>query len=203
MIEQSARRQRRGRGYPCSMSAQPLCLGIAASKPIRPDAYRLVRSCPMATRRRQWNLALIALAAIVGAMSWAEVASACSEQTLPQPPRSCCPARVSRTCNVCCEAAQASPSGAPVDQAIASSIPSQPHRRAASACVCPAERPTEPASRPEPRPTDDGRPEWVRAGTMGLSSFGVRPPNPPVYPVTESADTPGTPLYLCLLHLLN
>lgn len=101
----------------------------------------------MASRPRTPNVFLIALAAIVGMLSFGGTASACSAESSPKA-RSCCATRPSSGCG-CCVATPAEDRRE--SDSLAASPGRVPQAAPAPACECRADEPTPTPGRPAQR----------------------------------------------------
>jgi hypothetical protein len=157
----------------------------------------------MVARPLRWQVPWIAVAAIVGAMSWVGTAAACSDRAMPERRSSCCASSERDGCN--CRATD--PVVSLDDSAegpTARSASTPLGHRSATSCGCRVERPTAPASPSQSRPSDDGRPDRIRAETSCFTSLAGDLPNAMTHSRLAAApDVPsGAPVYLRLLHLL-
>lgn len=144
----------------------------------------------------------VALLAIAGMVSVADVASACTTKVAPAP-RACCAERAPSDCG-CCVPGRPLPSSPAVAarfEAIASSPDGVLHQAPASSCECRASEPAAPSERPAQRTSTE------RSEVRGLgSSAAVLPadrPSPPLGRLLLANESPPrSPLYLRTSRLL-
>ena len=144
-----------------------------------------------------------ALLAIVGMVSVADVASACSERPAPAA-KVCCTAHSVPDCS-CCPAAELPAAGS---VARSGSLPSlaAPARaelaRTAPSCECRSNAPAAPARDSKPRSTSEDRTDPGPGQLLPSLSSSARPPAAPVAPTSANASPPKSPLYLRTSRLL-
>jgi hypothetical protein len=144
----------------------------------------------------------VALLAIVGTVSVADVASACTTEVVAPAPRACCAERPPSECG-CCTLGEALPSSGASSHADAIvSSPANPLLRASMpSCECRAGEPAAPAERPAQRTSSE------RSEVQGIQPFAALDPAPrrpsshtPLLLPNESP--PKSPLYLRTSRLL-
>jgi hypothetical protein len=155
----------------------------------------------MKTRRSSTRVLLIAFAAIVGMLSLADVASACT--TKPgRAPRACCVNHPPSECG-CCGERQAIPSPAShsrVDAIVTSPAPDL-YQTPSPSCECRASEPAAPSERPAQRTTID------RSDMQSREPSGILAPTDSPFPSLgrlqlPNESPPGSPLYLRTSRLL-
>ena len=145
------------------------------------------------------RLSSIALAAIVGMLSVAGEAAACSTKGSSDNTRSCCATPSRSAC--CCVAETAEPSPRPIEHtAVGLAGESEHHLAPDSSCECRPSRPSEPAPKPQ-SPTSERRTDQDRARSFE-SILGIRPRITFVSLVSSTESPPGAPIYLRASRLL-
>lgn len=155
----------------------------------------------MTRRRPNTNIFLVAFAAIVGMLSFADVASACSTKPVPAP-RACCAVRPPGECG-CCGESQSLPAPPQASRlnAIASSPAGDFRQAPRSSCECRASEPAAPTERPAQR-TGTDRTDVERGETLAALSLAVRPAPAPAHRLLPNESPPKSPLYLRTSRLL-
>lgn len=158
----------------------------------------------MTTQRPSTNVALVAFVAIVGMLSFADVASACSttKSKSASTSRACCASRPSAECGCCGKVESLPPSTDAMGEDAVVAAPARLSSPPASAsCECRANEPAAPSERPA-QPTNSQRTDGLSAETLAAVpqtarpslSFGrLRLPNESLL---------KSPLYLRTSHLL-
>jgi len=137
----------------------------------------------------------LALAAIVGMLSVAGEASACSVQRASTAASACC---AGTAC--CCEPTKVEPHPESADRTTSLPLGGDGLSLPASPCHCRPSEPTEPASKSE-SPSPERRTDQDRARS-GELIFGFRPAIVFVRPVLPTESPPRAPLYLRISRLL-
>jgi hypothetical protein len=155
----------------------------------------------MNTRRSSTRVLSIAFAAIVGMLSLADVASACTTKA-GRAPRACCVNRPPSECG-CCSERQAIPSPASNSRvdAIVTSLAPVLFQAASPSCECRASEPAAPSERPAQRTTTD-RSEVQNRETLAIVAPTVRPSPSLGHLQLPNESPPRTPLYLRTSRLL-
>lgn len=155
----------------------------------------------MTARRPSTNIFMVAFAAIVGMLSFADVASACSTKPVPAP-RACCAVRPPGECGCCGESRTlpSSPQASRLD-AIVSSSAGIALQAPTPSCECRASEPAAPTERPAQR-TGTDRTDVERGETLAALSLVVRPAPAPAHRLLPNESPPKSPLYLRTSRLL-
>lgn len=155
----------------------------------------------MTTRRPNSNIFLIAFAAIVGMLSFGDVASACTTKPVSAP-KACCAERPPSECG-CCTPGETLPSSGVSSRADA--IVGSPARVLSQAptpsCECRASEPAAPSERPAQR-TSTERSEAKGFETFATIATVVRPSPLLGRLLLANESPPKSPLYLRTSRLL-
>jgi hypothetical protein len=143
----------------------------------------------------------VALLAVVGTVSVADVASACTREVVAPAPRACCAERPPSECG-CCSPGEAPSSGAPSHADAIVSPTADPLLRASMpSCECRANEPAAPAERPAQR-TSTERPEVEGVQPFAALDPAPRRPSSHAPLLLPNESPPKTPLYLRTSRLL-
>ena len=156
----------------------------------------------MTTRRPSTNIVLVAFGAIMGMLTFADVASACTTTKSASTARACCANRPPAECG-CCGQVESVPSSteAPRVGAIIAAPARLISQASSPSCECRANEPAAPSERPAQRTTRE-RTELQVGETLAVVSLTVRP-SPALSRLLPPNESPlKSPLYLRTSHLL-
>ncbi|WP_406695863.1 hypothetical protein V5E97_33185 [Singulisphaera sp. Ch08] len=156
----------------------------------------------MTTRRSNTNIILVAFVAIMGMLSFADVASACTMTKSSSASQACCASRPSNECG-CCGKVETLPSSDEPSLAVAiTSAPARLNPQATlPSCECRASEPAAPSERPA-QPSTSGRDEVQSCKTLAVITLTVRL-SQLHQPVLNPNESPlRFPLYLRTSHFL-